>query len=82
MTLILEIKLQKYIFLQNMIIFLAALRSFLNPYEDGNVHTYATTKELKQNAFTVKIHNIKEAINMQVTLISENKSQIKLRPFF
>ena len=82
MTLILEIKLQKYIFLQNMITFLAALRSFLKPYEDGSVHTYATTKELKQKTFTVKIHNIKEAINMQVTLISENKSQIELQPFF
>ena len=46
------------------------------------MNTYVTTKELKQKTFTVKIHNIKEAINMQVTLISENKSQIKLQPFF
>ena len=65
-----------------MAIFSATIRSFLNPYDDGNVHPYATAKELKQKAFTVKIHNIKEAINMQVTLISENMSQIKLQPFF
>ena len=41
---------------------------FFNPCEDGNVHTYATNKELKKKAFTVKIRNIKEAINIQVTL--------------
>ena len=46
------------------------------------MHTYATTKELKKEAFTVKIQNIKEAINIQVTLILENKHQIKIRPFF
>ena len=46
------------------------------------MHTYATTKELKKKAFTIKIRNIKEAINIQVTLISEVKHQIKIRPFF
>ena len=30
----------------------------------------------------VNIHNIKEAINIQLTLISENKYQIKIRQFF
>ena len=41
----------------------------MNPWEDENVDTYVTTKELKKTAFTVKNHNIEEAINMQVTLI-------------
>ena len=54
---------------------------FLNHYEDRNVHTYATTKELKKKAPTVKINNIKEAINIHVALILENKHQIKIRPF-
>ena len=44
-TFISEIKLQKYTFLQNMAIFLAAIVSYLNSCFDGNLHTYATTKE-------------------------------------
>ena len=80
-TFMLEIKVQKYIF-NKIWPFFQPLLCFLNLYEDENVHTYATAKELKKKAFTVKIHNIKEAINIQLTLISENKHQIKIRPFF
>ena len=36
---------------------------------------YATIKELKRKAFRVKNRNIKEAIGVQVTFISENKHQ-------
>ena len=67
-----------------MTIFSAAIIVFepLWASEEGNVHTNAATKELKKEAFTVKIQNIKEAINTQVTLISENKHQVKIRPSF
>ena len=51
LTIMLEIKLQKYVFYQNMTSFLAAVVSFLNPCEDGNVQTYATTKELKKGIY-------------------------------
>ena len=37
------------------------------------MHMYATTKELKKKAFRVKRQNIKWAIGIQVTFISENK---------
>ena len=82
MTIILEIKLQKYNSKQNITNFLAAIMCLLNPYEDRNVHTYATTKELKKKVYTVKINNIKEAINIHLALILENKHQIKIRPFW
>ena len=36
---------------------------------------YASIKEMKRKAFRVKIRNIKEAIGIQVTFISENKHQ-------
>ena len=65
-----------------MTIFSAAPMFFFNPCEDWNIYTYATTKELKKKAHTVKINNIKEAINIQVTLISKNKHQIKIQAFF
>ena len=39
----LEINIQKYIFQQNMAIFIASDVSFLNPCCDGNVHTYDAT---------------------------------------
>ena len=44
---------------QNMTIFLANF-SFLNPCQDGNMDTYAMTKELKKNAFKAKGENIKQ----------------------
>ena len=36
---------------------------------------YAMIKELKGKAFRVKSRNVKEAIGVQVTFISENKHQ-------
>ena len=42
LAIILEIKLQKYIFEQN--IFSAAIMVFFKPCDNGNVHAYATTK--------------------------------------
>ena len=41
------------------------------------MHTHAATKEMKNKSFAVKIKDIKEAIEIQVTLISENKDQKK-----
>ena len=56
-----------------MAIFIAANVSFLNPCSDGNVHTNAASKDLKQKAFKVKRENIKQAIGIQVTFIVEIK---------
>ena len=39
------------------------------------MHTHVAAKEMKKKSFAVKIQNIKEAIEIQVTLISENKDQ-------
>ena len=75
MTFSLEIKLQKYIFFQNMTIFLTANVPFLNPCYDRNVHTYAMTKELKKKAFKAKRENIKQTSGIQVTLILKVKLQ-------
>ena len=50
MTFILKIRLQKYIFLQNVTIMRTILATnllFLNPCEDGNVHAYAKIFELR-----------------------------------
>ena len=73
LAIILEIKLQKYIFEQN--IFSAAIMVFFKPVTMGmSMHMPRLN--------LVNIHNIKEAINIQLTLISENKYQIKIRQFF
>ena len=45
-TIMLEIKLQKYIFRQIMSTFLAANVSFLNAFQDGDLHDYATIYKL------------------------------------
>ena len=47
--------------------------SIFNPYKDENVHSYATTKELKKKAFTINSQNLKQAIGIQVTFILETK---------
>ena len=54
---------------------LAIYTSILNPSSNGNVHTYATTQELKEKILTVKSHNKKQAIEIQVTFIIEKKLQ-------
>ena len=54
---------------------LAIYTSILNPSSNGNVHTYAATQELKEKILTVKRHNKKQAIEIQVTFIIEKKLQ-------
>ena len=49
--------------------------SILNPCQDGNVHTYTTTEELKKMAFRINSWNIKQAIDIQVTFLMEKKLQ-------
>ena len=48
---LLKIKLEKYIFL-------AANACFLDPCWNGNVHTYAMTKQLQIKAFTTNSQNM------------------------
>ena len=55
--------------------FLCALCVHFEPYYDGSVHIYATTKELKKKAFKINSHNIKKEIGMQVTFIMGNNLQ-------
>ena len=47
----------------------------LNHCYDENLHRYATNKEMKTMAFRINSRNIKQAISMQVTLITENNLQ-------
>ena len=71
-----EIKLKKKRFLvKNISDFLAIEASILSPRQDGNVHTYATTKEVKTMKFRINSQNIKQAFGIQETLITEIKSQ-------
>ena len=65
-TFILEKKLPKQIFYQNLFIFLATYASNLNPFWDRNVHPYV---------FTLKGRNMKEATGMQMTFMLEIKTQ-------
>ena len=54
-----EILASKVHFLANCDHFLSANVSFLDSCQDGNVHTYATTKQFhKKNAFTINDENI------------------------
>ena len=57
-TFTLEIKLQQFTFWQNMTTFLVTDESFFNPSKDRNLHTSATTKQLKKNAFTINSRSI------------------------
>ena len=50
-----------------MTIFLAANAYFLNTCQNGNVHTYATTQELKKKEFTLNSKNMKQEIGLQLT---------------
>ena len=56
---ILENKLEQYIFYQNLIIFSDTYASILNPCWYKNKLSYATTKEMKNKAFTT---NLKQTI--------------------
>ena len=42
------------------------------------MHTYATTKKLKNKAFAVKSQNMIQAVRIRVAFISENKFQKEL----
>ena len=52
-TLILENKLQKEHFQQNVTTFLPTYRFTLNPCQDSNVRRYAVIQELKEKAFAI-----------------------------
>ena len=56
-----------------MVIVIATNVSFLNPYCDGNMRTYGTVWELKNETFKVNSQNIKGAIGIQVTFMFEIK---------
>ena len=58
-----------------MTVFSAYYASILDPCLDGNMRTYATTKELTKKEFTINIENINQAIGVQVTIILELKLQ-------
>ena len=49
--------------------------SIFNPSQDGNMHAYATTKELKKKPFRIHSQIIKKTIGVQVTFISEVRLQ-------
>ena len=49
--------------------------SILSSCYDGNVHTYAPTKELKKKAFKINSRNITQAIGIQVTFMTEKELQ-------
>ena len=49
--------------------------SDLNQCKDGNVRTYATTKELKKKEFKTKRENIKQGLRIQVTFMLVIKVQ-------
>ena len=62
-------KLQKEHFFAKYDCFLATYASILNPCSDGNVRTYASTKELKQKVFTINSQHIKQEIDLRVTFM-------------
>ena len=52
-----------------MSLYSATSASILIPSQNGNVHGYATTNELKKKAFTIYSKNINQEIGIQVTFI-------------
>ena len=64
---------KKKAFQYNVTAFLETCASMLNTSWDWNVHTYATTQELKKKAFKVKRKNIKKAIGTQLKFVLEIK---------
>ena len=58
-----------------MAVFSPAYASSLSPCQDGNVHTHATTKEMKTMEFRINSRHTKQAIGVQVTFITEKKFQ-------
>ena len=74
-TFITEIKPQKERFLGKKTVFLVTFAFILKSCQDGNVHTYATSEEIKMMAFRVNSRNIKQGIGIEVTFIMETKLQ-------
>ena len=73
-TFITEKKLQKKIFFNKKTLSFRRLICFiLNPCYDGNVHTYAPTKQMKTMAFGINSQNTVEVFGIQVTFITEIK---------
>ena len=71
-------KLQKEHFLVKNAVISVTFGFILNPCQNGNVHTYATTKEMKTMAIRINSRNIKQTIGIQVTFITEKKLQKEL----
>ena len=72
-----ENKLEEKILFNKTRLFSEIHASILKPCQDGNIHTYATTKELKKIALRINIQNIKQRVGIQVTFILEIKPQKK-----
>ena len=79
MTFNLEIMLQEHNFQPNMNTLLAAVKSFLNSFQDGNEHTNVMTKKSKKKAFKTNREKNKcktsNSVCIQVTFILEIKLQ-------
>lgn len=79
MTFNLEIMLQEHNFQPNMNTLLAAVKSFLNSFQDGNEHTNVMTKKSKKKAFKTNREKNKcktsNSVWIQVTFILETKLQ-------
>ena len=75
-ALIMEKKLhKKNIYQQKSTVISVTFGFILNPCQDGNLHTYATTKELKSKEFTLHNENIKQEIGIHLSFILEIKFQ-------
>ena len=66
-TFISENKLQEKILFRKRRVFSEIHASILNPFQDGNVHAYATTQELKKKLFSLKNENAREEIRLEMT---------------
>ena len=56
-----------------MTVFSATYACILNHCYDGNIRSYAASKELKTKEFTIKCENINQAIGIELTIILEIK---------
>ena len=59
-----------------MTIFLPTKVSFFNPCQDKNVHTYAITKQLEKNVFTMNNPNINRKTRIQVAFNLDIKPKV------
>lgn len=75
-TVILEMKLLKYSLQQNLTIF-TRYSVLLNNCQDGTMHTFAITSEQKQKTVLVNSQHKKQARDMQVTFMFQDKLKAK-----